>query len=232
MMSRTTSVKPSGPPGPTPDSAVRIFRAHSGLGTKGRIYSGNRDSACHHPISNKQRLTLLFADIHGFTGLAEDMDPEECVRLLNVYFAVAAEAVHGFGGNVDNFKGDGLMATFAASPGDETHERRAVKCAVSLREGIRHLAIPGLPQGRLQVGIGISTGIAAVGYVGSRNRRDFTAIGDAVNVANRLQSISEPDQIVISQETRCHIGEDLPLETLGLLQLRGRVQPVLAFAVK
>ncbi|HET9219437.1 MAG TPA: adenylate/guanylate cyclase domain-containing protein [Terriglobia bacterium] len=231
MMSRT-SVKPSGPPGPTPDSAVRVFRAHSGLGTKGRLYSGNRDSASHHPISNKQRLTLLFADIRGFTGLAEEMDPEDCVRLLNVYFAVAAEAVQGFGGNVDNFQGDGLMATFAASPGDETHERRAVKCAVSLRETIRHLVIPGLPKGRLQVGIGISTGIAAVGYVGSRNRRDFTAIGDVVNVANRLQSISGPDQIVISQETCCHIGDDLPLEPLGLLQLRGRVQPVAAFAVK
>ena len=103
---------------------------------------------------------------------------------------------------------------------------------MSLREAIRHLAIPGLPQGRLQVGIGISTGIAAVGYVGSRNRRDFTAIGDVVNVASRLQSVSEPDQIVISRDTRCRIGEDLPLETLGLLQLRGRVQPIEAFAVK
>jgi adenylate cyclase len=211
---------------------VRIFRAHSGLGTKGRIYSSIRNNIFHHPISNKQRLTLLFADIHGFTGLAEVMDPEECIRILNVYFAVAAEAVHGFGGNVDNFQGDGLMATFAASPGDEAHERRAVKCAMSLREAIRHLAIPGLPQGRLQIGIGISTGLAAVGYVGSCNRRDFTTIGDAVNIAHRLQSISEPDQIVISHETRRQVGEDLPMENLGLLKLRGRIQPVEAFAVQ
>jgi adenylate cyclase len=124
------------------------------------------------------------------------------------------------------------MATFAASPGDEAHERRAVKCAMSLREAIRHLAIPGLPQGRLQIGIGISTGLAAVGYVGSCNRRDFTTIGDAVNIAHRLQSISEPDQIVISHETRRQVGEDLPMENLGLLKLRGRIQPVEAFAVQ
>ena len=216
-MSRTTSAQPPGPPGHTPDSAVRIFRAYCGIGTKTSTFNAIRGAIPQHPISNKQNLTLLFADIHGFTSVAEVMDPEDCVRILNVYFAVAAEAIQDFGGNVDNFQGDGLMATFSEQAGDESHERRAVKCAVSIREAIQHLTLPQLPLGRLQIGIGMSTGIAAVGFVGSRHRREFTAIGDVVNVAHRLQSIAEPGQILVSARTRHRAGDDLPFDAIGML---------------
>jgi len=180
---------------------------------------------------NKQELTLLFADICGFTAVAELMDPQECVNILNAYFGVAVEAVLDFGGTVDKFQGDSIMATFAAAPGRERHQRRAVQCAVRLRSAIQHLVIPQMPLGRLRLGIGISTGIAVVGNVGPSSRRDFTAIGDVVNVAHRLQSISEPDQIVISEETRQGIGEDLRVEALGTLKLKGRTEPVAAYLV-
>jgi class 3 adenylate cyclase len=187
--------------------------------------------ALGHLRPNKQNLTLLFADIRGFTSVAELADPEECVKILNAYFSVAIECVLEFGGTVDKFQGDGIMATFSSIPGGENHERRAVKCALRLRSAMLHLRVPQLPLGRLRLGIGISTGIAAVGSVGSSRRMDYTAIGDVVNVAHRLQSISEPDQIIISRETCQRMGADLKFEALGSLKLKGRTEPVAAYAV-
>ena len=183
-----------------------------------------------HQRPNKQNLTLLVADIRGFTSLAELADPEE-FKILNAFFAVAIESVLEFGGTVDKFQGDAIMATFSTIPGSDTHERRAVKCALQLRSAIQNLSIPQLPLGRIRLGIGISTGIAAVGCVGSSRRRDYTAIGDLVNVAHRLQSISEPDQIIISRETCERMGADLKFKALGNLKLRGRTEPVTAYAV-
>jgi adenylate cyclase len=229
-MSRTTSAQPPTPPGHAPESAVRTFRTFQGIGRQ--TFTTPWETPSRHPVSTKQNLTLLFADIHGFTSFAEVTDPEDCLRILNVYFAVAAEAVHEFGGNVDKFQGDGIMATFAGVTENESHERRAVQCAVRIREAMQHLTIPELPLGRLQISIGISTGIAALGYVGSRTRREFTAIGDAVNVAHRLQTASQPGQILISLETRQGLGDDLPLEAVGELDLKGRKEPVTAFVVK
>ena len=184
-----------------------------------------------HLRPNKQNLTLLVADIRGFTSVAELVDPEECFKILNAFFAVAIESVLEFGGTVDKFQGDAIMATFSTIPGSDTHERRAVKCALQLRSAIQNLSIPQLPLGRIRLGIGISTGIAAVGCVGSSRRRDYTAIGDVVNVAHRLQSISEPDQIIISRETCERMGADLKFKALGNLKLKGRTEPVTAYAV-
>jgi adenylate cyclase len=232
---------------PEPEPPIRDFNVGPNVGKIGHAFetlwktvgpylaSNMADRVVTAPgrgAGDKQELTLLFADICGFTAVAEQMDPQECVNILNAYFGVAVEAVLEFGGTVDKFQGDSIMATFAAAPGGESHQRRAVKCAIRIRSTIQNLAIPQLPLGRIRLGIGISTGIAAVGNVGPISRRDFTAIGDVVNVAHRLQSISEPGQIVISEETRQSIGEDLQVEALGTLKLKGRIEPVAAYLVQ
>lgn len=212
----------------------KIGHAFETLWTAAGPYLSNvADRAATERIGpNNQMLTLLFADIRGFTSVAEFVDPKECIGILNAYFAVAVEAVLEFGGTVDKFQGDSIMATFSATPTGDSHERRAVKCALRIRSAVRELVIPQLPWRRLRLGIGISTGIAAVGSIGAGSRRDYTAIGDVVNVAHRLQSLSEPDQIVISQETCQGIGADLKVQALGTLKLKGRTEPVAAYAVQ
>jgi len=179
----------------------------------------------------KQIVSVLFADIKGFSLLAELMDPEECVEILNAYLAIGVDAVLEFGGMVDKFQGDCLMAVFA-DDGCNDHERRAVNCAFAIREAVRHLEIPQLLSGRVQIGIGINTGVAMVGCVGSDKRMDYTAIGDVVNVAHRFQTLSLPDQIIISESTWRGVGEEVEAECLGDLQLKDPNALVHAYSVK
>jgi len=180
----------------------------------------------------KQELTVLFADIRGFTSLAEVLDPEDCVSILNDYFCLAVDAVLDFGGTVDKFQGDCVMATFGSIPGLQNHEHRAVQCALRLRGAVRGFRIPKIPGGRIRLGIGVNTGVVIVGRVGSNRRMDYTAIGDVVNVAHRLQSISKPDQILISEATWRRVEQDLNAEALGPLQLKGRTEPIDTYSVQ
>jgi adenylate cyclase len=192
------------------------------------------DLVCDSPnrmIPKRQNMTVLSADMRGFTSLAEHSDPEDCLNLLNEYFCMAVESVFDFNGVVDKFQGDGFMATFSGDHDGESHERRAVRCALRLRDLARCLNLPQSSGNRIPLGIGVNTGIAAVGNVGSQRRKDYTAIGDVVNVAHHLQHISEPDQIIVSEDTRRGMGHDLDVETLGYIRVKGRVQRVEAFLV-
>jgi class 3 adenylate cyclase len=181
--------------------------------------------------TKKQYLTVLSADIRGFTSLAEQTDPEDCVNILNEYFDIAVESVFEFRGDINKFQGDGFMAIFTGTLDGESHERRAVRCALRLREVARELNLPKLPGKRIPLGIGINTGIAAVGNLGSKRRSDYTAIGDVVNVAHYLQQISEPDQIIISEHTQRGMGDDLACETLGYLRVKRRINRIEAFLI-
>ena len=181
--------------------------------------------------AKRQEMTVLFADIRGFTSLAEQMEPEDCVKMLNSYFCLAVDEIVECGGTVDKFQGDCVMATFCNVPGWPDHGLRAVKCAIRLREAVLSLRIPQLPRHRIRLGIGVNTGVAMVARLGSNKRMDYTAIGDCVNVAHRLQSLSKPDQILISEHTQRRIGGDLNVEAIGRLRLRGRTEPIGAYAV-
>ena len=181
-----------------------------------------------------QLITVLFADVRGFTRLAEHTAPEQVVGLLNRYFSAMTEIIFAYGGTLDKYIGDGLMALFGAptaTPEDATH---AVQAAVEMQRQMRHintdLRAAGLPE--ISIGVGLHTGEATVGYVGSERRTEYTAIGDTVNLASRLESNAQPGQILISEAVVGACGTDrFTLAQQPPLTVKNRVQPVPVFAV-
>jgi adenylate cyclase len=187
-------------------------------------------SGCDYRRVIKQNLTVLSVDIRGFTSLAETIDPEECLSLLNEYFEFAVELVFKNGGEVDKFQGDGFMAIFRQTS-EDTHERQAVQCALRLRDMARSLNLPEVSGVRIPLGMGVNTGLAAIGNVGSKARSDYTVIGDVVNVAHYLQRISGPDQIILSGITRRRVGADVECTSLGYVRVKRRISRVEAFLI-
>jgi adenylate cyclase len=180
----------------------------------------------------KENVTVLSVDVRGFTSLAEAIDPEDCVNILNEYFHFAVELVLQFGGEVDNFQGDGFMAIFRDAHEGESHESRAVRCALRLREMAKNLNLPEIAGDRIPLGMGLNTGVAALARVGSRTRNDYTVIGDVVNVAQYLQRISGPDQIILSGNTRLRMGKDVQCTSLGYIRIKRRINRVEAFLIE
>jgi adenylate cyclase len=189
-------------------------------------------------------ITTLFADIRGFTALSETTDPETLVGILNRYLAVAAEAILQEEGTIDKFLGDAVMAWFNAPIAQPDHRLRAVRAALAIRDAAQELH-GDLPAGfHLEFGIGLNAGPALLGLVGTERRLEYTAIGDSVNTARRLQEHAAEGQILISRETADPIeaeldlaehpaiqahGKQAPIEVSELRGLRARVQPQTRF---
>jgi adenylate cyclase len=194
-----------------------------------------------------QVVTTLFADIRGFTTLSERKSPQEIVAILNNYFERAATAIFRHGGSLDKFIGDGIMALFGAPQPSERDPINAVQAAIALQEVIEQVNADLEAQGsdlRLSIGIGINTGEVTAGYIGSRQRTDYTVIGDAVNLAARLESNAKPGQILIGETTaRClkallqtgfEFGEEeqeFAFVPLGGLKVKGKLQEVNVYRV-
>ncbi|MDI3280620.1 MAG: adenylate/guanylate cyclase domain-containing protein [Bacillota bacterium] len=151
----------------------------------------------------KRLITVLFADLRGFTALAERVPPEEVVHLLNAYLSEMAEAVLAWGGTLDKFLGDGILALFGAPLPMPDHAERALKAACEIQERVQRLRtrrdLEGYPAP--EVGIGIATGEAVIGNIGSRRRMEYTAIGHPVNLANRLEGLARPGEILLARST-------------------------------
>ena len=149
----------------------------------------------------KQEVTVLFTDLRGFTSLSEKNDPSLVVSLLNRYYDVAAKAVLENDGTVDKFVGDAVMAVFNAPLEQKDHVKKAVECALEMRRSFKglnaELKRQRLPH--LAIGIGIATGVAVIGNVGSHDVVNYTVIGDVVNTASRLQGIAKEDEIVVTE---------------------------------
>ncbi|WP_300013696.1 adenylate/guanylate cyclase domain-containing protein [Pseudonocardia sp.] len=173
-------------------------------------------------------VTAVFADLRGFTTFSEQATPEEIVVLLNRYFEVATAAVLAEGGTVVQFVGDAMMALFNAPARQPDHAVAAARAALAMQAGIGAIAEPGSPTFR----VGINTGPALVGNIGSTALRNFNAMGDAVNVAARLESIAEPGQVVIGGSTRARLPQDAQLDALGPLPVKGRTEPVVAYRLR
>jgi PAS domain S-box-containing protein len=171
----------------------------------------------------RQTISILFADIRGFSTFSEQEEPERLVEIINVYFTIAAQAIMTQEGVIDKFMGDAVMALFNTplNP-QQNHVERAIKAALMMKTdlGQYHAEIP--PAKRLHFGIGIHTGEAVVGNVGSASRKDYSAIGDAVNLAKRLQEVARPDQILISDETYQQVREWTRVEALAPVRVKGR----------
>ena len=176
----------------------------------------------------RQNITVLFADIRGFTSLSETRSPEEIVEMLNRYFSLASEIIFHHDGTLDKYIGDGLFAFFGAPYEDAAHPLKAVRAAWELQQALANfnesLQRDLLPA--VSVGIGINTGAALVGYIGSEKRTDYTAIGDTVNIAARLESMAQGGQILVSETTSQLIGNEFIFRLLGSTPLKGKAQPL------
>ncbi|MGQ9625749.1 MAG: adenylate/guanylate cyclase domain-containing protein [Anaerolineae bacterium] len=173
----------------------------------------------------RQELSILFADIRGFTSFSEPLAPEELVGILNKYLGLAADAVLQFEGTLDKFMGDAVMAIFNAPLPQQDHPLRAVKAALTMRQAIaKYHRQEGVP--RLQYGIGINVGEAVVGNIGAAAQMNYTAIGDDVNLAKRIQENAKGGQILLSQSAYERVKEHVEARCLGLLQVKGRKEAV------
>ncbi|MFZ5923409.1 MAG: adenylate/guanylate cyclase domain-containing protein [Chloroflexota bacterium] len=167
-------------------------------------------------------ITILFADIRGFTTYSESLSPEELVSVLNRYLAAGAEAVLAQEGTVDKFLGDAVMAWFNWPISQEDHTLRAVRAAVALRESILRLHAELPPEARLSFGVGIHYGEAVLGLVGTDQRLEYTAIGDSVNTTKRIQENAAKNQILISREAYERVRKQVDALRLDSLQVKGK----------
>ena len=166
--------------------------------------------------------SVLFADIRGFTGLSERIGLEALHEMLNQYFRVMVDQVSRHDGNIDKFIGDKIMAVFTGRDGDGSVS--ATRAALGIQQEIAALnRTRGAGQGEaIEVGIGINTGEVVMGTIGSEERMSFTVIGDAVNVADRLQSLAGAGEIYVGQRTRQLLGDRFEFDELGERPLKGR----------
>ena len=178
-------------------------------------------------------VTMLFSDVRGFTSMSENLEPEKVVQVLNEYFADMTPIVFEHRGMLDKYMGDGLMALFGVPLQCEDAATNAVAAAIAMQRRMeavnRDLRSMGLSD--IAIGIGINTGTVTVGYIGSEERTDYTAIGDAVNLAARLEKQAQAGQIIISRSTRDIIGDHFPVRPAGEVYVKGKAHVVQIFEV-
>jgi adenylate cyclase len=180
-------------------------------------------------LAQERDVSVLFADLVGFTSLSERLTPAQTAALLNGFFECMADAVFEQDGTLDKFIGDALMAVFGAPLDQPDHAARAVRTAQLMHRGLARLNedSAGTP---LKIRIGIHSGMARVGDIGSKRRREYTVLGDVVNTASRLESaVAKPGQIIISRATREQLPDSFEVVPLGVVSLRGRNAPVEIF---
>ncbi len=181
----------------------------------------------------RQTATILFADISGFTSFSERTAPEMLFKVLNQYLSQAAQAILEEEGTLDKFWGDGVLALWNAPDPQPDHALRAVRAALAIMEGAgKAFAILKDPAYQLRFHIGVSTGDAMVGNVGTRDLFNYTAIGDTVNLAQRLESVAMPGQILIDQSTYQALANKVIADPLEPLLLKGKSQPVAVYQLK
>ncbi len=183
----------------------------------------------------RSKVTVLFADVVAFTPLAERHAPEEIVRLLNELFTFLTQIVFKHGGMVDKFIGDCVMAVFGVPEAKEDDAERAALAALEMIDWLEAGNAKWTAEfGReLQLAIGVNTGTAIVGNLGSQKRMEYTAIGDAVNIAARLEMLAKPGQILLSSATAGELdADDFELEDLGERDITGREERIQVFELR
>jgi adenylate cyclase len=179
-----------------------------------------------------REVSVLFSDIRGFTALSETKAPGEVVALLNNYFSRQVDVVFSHGGSLDKFIGDCIMALWGAPLDDAEHARHAVACALEMADALQaYKRDLGAADASFDVGIGIHSGPAVVGLIGSERRPEYTAIGDTVNLASRIEGLTKDAKrrILVSRETMLACREAFDFVPAGSYKVKGRAQEVELF---
>jgi class 3 adenylate cyclase len=176
-------------------------------------------------------ITTLFADIRGFTTYSEMLSPEDLVSVLNRYLKASADAVLEQEGTIDKFMGDGMMAWFNAPIPQKDHTLRAVRAALKIRDSISYLHKELPKEAHLSFGVGIHFGDAVLGLVGTEQRVDYTAIGDSINTAKRIQENSEAGQILISEDAYKKVSKRIQTNPVDPIRAKGKREPLKVYEV-
>ena len=178
----------------------------------------------------KKLITILFSDIRSFTSLSEAMDPEKVVKLLNDYFDEMDTVISAHGGSINKYMGDGILAIYGAP---NKMENSALKAVESAREMLAALEKLNKRKSlKLKIGLGIHTGEAVVGNIGSQNRTEYTVIGDAVNLASRIESLTKKykQDLLISDDTAENVGTEFILRLIDKVRVKGKNIPVTLYS--
>ena len=179
-----------------------------------------------------RRVTILFADVRGFTTVAEQLSPEHLIEHLNNYWSVVADAINEVDGTISQFQGDNVLAIFNAPEDQPDHAWRAVRAGIRVQQAVMAFkSKQAPPKTQLDFGVGINTGLAVVGHLGARWRHNYTAIGDAVNLAARITAAAPAGEIWISQTTRRELPDTVTVEPLPAITFRGKSRPTALFLV-
>lgn len=179
---------------------------------------------------NRRYITILFADIRGFTSVSEKLNPEQVVNMLNHYLGEMTDIIFEHKGTVDKYIGDAIMALFNAPVMQEDHALRAVRTALHMQQAAKNLS-KNAPT-PVRYGIGVNTGYAIVGNMGSEKRMDYTAIGDSVNLASRLCGKAGPDEVFIGEETYRLVKGKVSAQKVGKMEVKGKKKKVMVYAVE
>lgn len=182
----------------------------------------------------RRSITVLFLDIRGFTSISEEKPPEEVVGILNSFFKTVNKVIFDYGGTLDKYMGDSVMAVFNAPLDMKDHEEQAVHAAVEIQkniaaQGSEYQKTYGI---EIKAGIGINSGDAVVGNIGTEERSDYTVIGDAVNIAARLEAKAEKDEILIGLAIKEKLSSHINVISKGLISLDGKKEPVEVYRVE
>ena len=200
----------------SPNLAEQILASDHALGTE----------------PQRKMMTIVFTDIRGFSNLTESLEPEELFHLLNRYFSEMIKITHLYDGTVSKIVGDGLLIFFGDPIPMKDHAERAVRMSIDMQKRIKELTGEWGQYGyELGVGIGINSGFVTVGNVGSEAFRDYTIIGNQVNVAARLETSSKAGQILISQRTYSLIKGLIEVEEIGSVKVKGIHNPIKTYNV-
>jgi class 3 adenylate cyclase/tetratricopeptide (TPR) repeat protein len=225
------AAEPPAPPAPIPAASPLAYRSPVAAYTPRHL--ADKILRSRSAIEGERRqVTVLFADIAGFTTLAEKLDPEDVHRIVDRCFELITAEVHRFEGTINQYTGDGVMALFGAPIAHEDSPRRAVHAALAIQRALRDHDRERQAQGGapLRMRIGLHTGPVVVGRIGDDLRMDYTAVGDTTNLAARLQQGARPGSVVVSEATQAALGGFFETLDLGEVAVKGRA-PARAFEV-